>query len=116
VTLPNPERAIVDITKLREYCLNPKHEDRKHKARVFASALGLSQSDAEWLRNRLLYAVREGAVLLSESRFGSLWVIDFHLETYRGAATIRSGWIVRTGEDFPRLTTCFVLRKSGKKP
>ncbi len=41
--LPNPELAVVDIVKLTDYCLNPKHEDGKHKARVFAAALSISQ-------------------------------------------------------------------------
>jgi hypothetical protein len=111
--LPNPERAVVDIAKLLDYCLNPKHEDGKHKAKVFAAALGLSRSNAEWLQRHLLDIAREEATLVSESRFGRLYVIDFPLETSHGAAMVRSGWIVRTGEDFPRLTTCFVLKKQG---
>jgi len=55
--LPNGDRAIVDIAKLTDYCLNPQHEDGKHKARVFASALGLGREDAEWnsLRDRLVF-------------------------------------------------------------
>lgn len=57
-TLPNAGRAVVDIRKLRDYCLNPWHEDGKHKARVFASALGLGELDAEWLRDQLLDPAR----------------------------------------------------------
>jgi hypothetical protein len=34
--LPNSEKAIVDIAKLRDYSLNPEHESGGHKARVFA--------------------------------------------------------------------------------
>jgi hypothetical protein len=112
--LPNPERSVVDIAKLTDYCLNPKHEDGKHKARVFAAALGLSGNDAEWLRSRLLDIAHEEAILTGESRFGRLYLIDFRLETPRGVAVVRSGWIVRIGEDFARLTTCFVL-KGGEK-
>jgi len=54
--LPNGDRAVVDIAKLNDYCLNPHHEDGKHKARVFRSALGLGRKDAEWLRGKLLQA------------------------------------------------------------
>jgi hypothetical protein len=110
--LPNPERAVVDIAKLTDYCLNPKHEDGK-KAKVFA-APGLSRNDGEWLRSHLLDIAHEEAVFAGESRFGRLYMIDFRLETPRGAAVVRSGWIVRTGEDFARLTTCFVLKRSRK--
>ena len=73
VMLPTADRAVVDIAKLRDYCLNPDHEDGKHKARVFASALGLRQGDADWLRGRLLEAaVSEQAIMISKNRFGTL--------------------------------------------
>jgi hypothetical protein len=48
--IPNAENAIVDIRKLRDYCLNPEHENGKHKARLFASILGMTADDAEELR------------------------------------------------------------------
>ena len=104
-TLPNAGHAVVDIRKLRDYCLNPWHEDGKHKARVFASALGLGETDAEWLRDQLLGAVRtQPATLVAETRFGSLYVVESLVETPAGSAVIRSGWIVRRSEGFPRLT------------
>src|SRR5436853_7876618 len=37
--LPNGKRAIVDIRKLRDYCLNPDNPRGSGKARVFARAL-----------------------------------------------------------------------------
>ena len=67
VKLPNSDRAVVDIAKLRDYCLNPGYEDGRHKARVFASALGIRQGQAEWLRDRLLEAaVRDDGVMVSK--------------------------------------------------
>ena len=56
--LPHGERAIVDIRKLRDYCLNPDRLRGKGKARVFAFALGLSAADAPELREKLLEAAR----------------------------------------------------------
>lgn len=38
--IPNCERAIVDIVKLRDYCLNLDHIRGRHKARVFLNVLG----------------------------------------------------------------------------
>ena len=105
--LPNPDRALVDLAKLRDYCLNPDHEDGKHKARVFASALGLSAADAPWLRDRLLSAAFGEAQEVGRSRFGVLYMLECAVETAGGRAIVRSGWIVRAGEDFPRLATCF---------
>jgi hypothetical protein len=36
MTLPNGERAIVDVENLLGYCLNPHHKRGRTKARVFA--------------------------------------------------------------------------------
>ena len=111
--LPNGNRAVVDIEKLRDYCLAPHHEDGKHKARVFAAALGLGRADAEWLRERLIEAAAsQPAFVASETRFGVLYVLDFLLTTASGSAVVRSGWIIRHSEDFPRLTTCYVKRSA----
>ncbi len=52
--LPNADRAFVDVVKLRDYSLNTEHKEGKHKARVFADALGLKSDDAAWLRQKLL--------------------------------------------------------------
>jgi Domain of unknown function (DUF6883) len=52
--LPNGEKAIVDIGKLLDYCLNLAHPRGRNKARVFAS-VGIQKADAEDLRSALLY-------------------------------------------------------------
>jgi hypothetical protein len=79
---------------------------------VFASALGVTGVNAAWLRDRLLEAASHEAGLVARTKYGVMYVIDFELRTSSGEATVRSGWIVRTGEDFPRLTTCYVKRTS----
>ena len=108
--LPHAENADVDIRKLTNYCLNPDHPVGKHKARVFESALGLTAEDATILRDALLQAVSETEATPGEvDDYGRRFTIDFKMRTEAGKATVRSGWIIRTGEDFPRLTTCFVL-------
>jgi hypothetical protein len=109
--LPNPERAVVDIAKLRDYCLDPTHRVGGDKALVFRSVLGLDASNAGWLRDRLLDVARGEATPRGENRHGKLYMIDFELRTSAGQATLRSSWIVVHEEDFPRLTTCFVRRK-----
>jgi hypothetical protein len=60
MTLPNGDRAIVDIRKLRDYSLNREHKDGQHKARVFAAALGMTSDDAEELRQLILLAAATG--------------------------------------------------------
>lgn len=110
MNLPGAERAFVDADKLRDYCLNPMHPRGRHKARVFASALAITQSDAEFLKAQLLAAVLQGNAMSAEAdQYGQRFVLDFECVKRERRATIRSGWIVRRGESFPRLTTCYVL-------
>jgi hypothetical protein len=108
--LPNAERAEVDPRKLTEYCLSTTHPVGKHKAAVFRAALGFTAGDADTLRGLLLEAAVSGeAVAEHADEFGQRFRIDFEATTETGRATIRSAWMVRAGEDHPRLTTCFVL-------
>lgn len=108
--LPNSDRAVVDINKLRNYCLNQNHLKGKHKARVFASALGITASDAEELQEILLrVAITHDAIPSEEDAYGQRYRLDFVMIRGELQATVRSSWIVRTGEDFPRLTSCFVV-------
>ncbi len=108
--LPNAERAEVDPRKLTEYCLSTTHPVGKHKAAVFRAALGLTIADAVLLRTWLLEAAVAGEPVAERvDEYGERFRIDFEAATDSGRATIRSAWIVRTGEDFPRLTTCYVL-------
>jgi hypothetical protein len=107
--LPHAERAVVDIAKLRDYSLNPAHDVGKHKARVFQAALGLTISDADWLRERLLTAARTSeAAPGATSRFGETYVIDAEISHAGQLAIVRTAWIVEYGTDFPRLTSCYV--------
>jgi len=48
--LPNGDRAIVELEKLVDYCLNLDHPRGKHKARVFRATCGLAAEYAERMR------------------------------------------------------------------
>jgi hypothetical protein len=108
--LPNPERAVVQIAKLRDYSLSPLHDVGKHKARVFQAALGLTSDDAEWLREKLLRAAHtQEAVAGRPSIFGQTFIIDVLIARGDRSASVRTAWIVEFGTDFPRLTSRYVL-------
>lgn len=110
MTVPNAERAVVDIRKLRDYCLDPTHDEGKHKARLFAAALGMTNDCAEDLREALLQAVKaQSAELGRRDDYGQRYTVDFTLEWHGRRATIRSGWIIENGSDVPRLTSCYPL-------
>jgi len=108
--LPNAAKAVVDIRKLRNYCLDHASPKGRNKARVFA-ALGITRERAEFLRRCLLTAASEEFCTAGEGdAYGQRYTLDFILETPVGRRRVRSGWIVLHHEDFPRLTTCFVLK------
>jgi hypothetical protein len=100
----------VEVVKVHDYCLNPNHPRGRHKARVFAAVLGLTAADTDLVRQALLEAVvREEASLGTADAYGQRYVVDFTMQGPSGTGVVRSSWIVRTGEDFPRLTSCYVL-------
>jgi hypothetical protein len=108
--LPNGDRADLG-NKLEDYALNPLHPEGRHKARVFASVLGIGPGNS-----RLLCDAIRGAAASStdvESRgdngFGRVFVLKIPLETPAGRAVVLTAWVVRHGEDFPRLTTCYIV-------
>jgi hypothetical protein len=109
VKLPNGKHAIVDIQKLQSYCLNLQHPRGRHKARVFA-AVGIESKDSEELREALIEAATKAdAELGLPSPHGQRYSVDFVMERPEKSVRIRSTWIIRSGENLPRLTSCYVL-------
>jgi len=108
--IPKAENAVVDIRKLREYCLNSKHDDGKHKARLFSSLLGMTADNAEELLQILLKVVQTHEARLGrQDKFGQRYTLDFTIEWQNRSATLRSGWIIEHDSEIPRLTTCYPL-------
>jgi hypothetical protein len=100
---------LADVRKLQDYCLNSQHQHGRHKARVFAS-VGILESDAEELRPALFCAASSAEAQIGAANpYGHRYVIDFDFIRRKRTIRIRSAWIVRIGEDLPRLTTCYVL-------
>ena len=109
--LPNIELAIIPAEKLRDYVLNERHRDIRGKARLFA-ALGYSQTNWEELaRDTREQHLSQDAVEIEPNDHGTRWQIDAPLRGPAGEARIRTGWIVRHDEDFPRLTTVYPAPK-----
>jgi hypothetical protein len=108
--VPYADRAILDLRKLADYCLDSAHPRGRHKARVFRETLGLSQSDAPWLREAVLAGLRQHeGVELAKDAFGSRWRVDIPMTRHGKSVMVRTVWIVRSGEQAPRFVTCWVL-------
>ena len=115
VIIPNAKKAIIDIRKLRDYCLNPEHRVGRHKARLFTALLGMNQEDTESLRPILLQTIRiQEAALGIADTYGRRYLLDFRLDWRDRQATIRSVWNIRFDEGIPRLVTCY--KKGPRRP
>jgi hypothetical protein len=108
--LPNRHASVVELEKIRDYCLSQSHPRGRHKARVYLAALGMTEADSEELRAVLAGAAIEGdATIGTIDEYGTRYIIDFELKRGERSAEIRSCWIVRKGETFPRYVTSYVL-------
>jgi hypothetical protein len=74
--------------------------------------LGITAKDAGKLRVSLLeIAMSEDAAIGELDLYDQRYTIDFEVETDKGRAELRSGWIVLRGETVPRLTTRYVKKR-----
>jgi len=92
--------------------LSAVHPEGRHKARVFLSALGITSEDAGKLREILLSAAarNDGISMTGGDKYGCRYSFDLMITWGSREAQVRSAWIIKAGEDFPRLVSCYVLR------
>jgi hypothetical protein len=64
--LHNGHIAVIERAKLTRYCLDPHHEDGRHKACVFKAALGFDQASAD----DLISAIRTGIMTYEAEYLG----------------------------------------------
>jgi len=108
MSLPNADHAFVDPAKVRDYLLAAAHPVGRFKARFFAS-LGYDAEQWERLRDDILTLAGSGDVYSEAATvYGRKFEVDGILTGAFGrSATVRSIWIIRTEEDFPRLVSVF---------
>ncbi|WP_394351869.1 DUF6883 domain-containing protein [Spirosoma agri] len=108
--LPFAERAQADDSKFLGYCLNTNHPYGKHEARVFPSALGITSVNWRVLRDAVLAAVLlNSASHEGINSYGEIYVVDFPMVHQDKSATVRTSWIIHDEENFPRLTSCYIV-------
>ena len=108
--LPNHERAIIDLQKIKDYCLSDKHPIGKHKAKVFKSALSLRKNDAENLINLIKLGLKSNqAYLRKKDVYGDHYFVDMEIINFDESAIIRTAWIFGNGVENPKLITCYIL-------
>ncbi|MGJ3246959.1 MAG: DUF6883 domain-containing protein [Elainellaceae cyanobacterium] len=106
--LPNGEYAVISTEKLIGYCLNPNHPSGKHKAKVFASALGITAQNADDLRELIVKAAIEGDVIQQDyTEFGQLYKVDWAIPN-QGSIILRTIWEITVERPHPRLVSAFI--------
>jgi len=106
--LPNGNQADIPMHKLIDYCLNPEHPSGKHKARVFASVLGITRENADTLRSLIQTAAVEGAVAQQDlTTFGQVFKVDWTVSGTQ-EVQLRTIWEITPTNPNPRLVSAFI--------
>lgn len=109
--LPQYEKAIVPIEKLRDYALNSNHPQGKNKARVFKAALGMERGHADVLANLLRSSLfRSPAVCGFKNPHGEYWTTYHEIVGLSGQSrVVTAAWIYRVEQlDVPVLISCYI--------
>ena len=111
--MPLPNAAQAELgDKLERYCLNPFHLKGKDKAALFRKRIGITLDNKHVLEKALLDSARSGeAVLKRTDQHGAYYNTRFLMQTTAGRSWVLGCWIVRCGEDFPRLTNTYPVKK-----
>lgn len=110
--LENLENAFIDINKLTHYALNEFHPFGKEKAFVFKSVLGIGVNEAEIFKKAILSELANyDCEVKEQDEFGKRFTVIMKIRIFGREALVTTGWIIRNGEDFPRLTSCFIKKR-----
>lgn len=111
--VPNGDKAQLG-DKLERYSLNLQHPKGKDKARLFKDRLGITFVNKEILEKALLNSLlNDEAVIYKIDRYGTHYDVKFSLTTSTGTSKVLACWIIRTEENFPRLTNTYPITEGG---
>ena len=107
--LPRARTAVIPTDKLAAYALSPEHPRGRHKARVFASALGIGPSDWRYLHDQIIDRVIEAPVRATRiTTFGVLYDVVVLIDGFNGATMpVATIWLVQSDRR-PRLVSTWV--------
>jgi hypothetical protein len=104
--LPSADRAVVDTAKVRDYLLSTEHPVGRFKAAVFGAA-GYRQDNWHLLRGDLLATAFLDDSIQTETAFGQKFEVRAILRGARRDLAVTVVWLIRRGENFPRLVTAY---------
>jgi len=90
--------------------LNSKHPVGGNKARVFESALGYNQSNANDLIKQVYEKLPQSKAILGKlDQYGQRYTVDIPITGPNGnTVDVRTGWIIGEDSIIPKLTTIYV--------
>jgi hypothetical protein len=108
MNLPAANRAFIQSEKIRDYLLSAEHSVGRFKA-AFFGRMGYSKEGWLCLHADILQLARSGVALKRQlSTFGQKYEVNGILRGPSGReARVTTIWIVKSGEDFPRLVTVY---------
>jgi hypothetical protein len=105
--LPNPDEAVVEAAKVRDYLLSSEHSVGRFKATVFMAA-GYRRDDWDLLRHDLLATAQLDARALESTPYGQKYAVAAILQGPAGRPlTVQVIWFVSAGETFARFITAY---------
>ena len=109
--LPNADKAVIPLEKFSNYVLNPNKDP--NKAFAFQAALGYTVGNAGLLVDNIsINLSRFPAWPNGHNGYGLRYECIMRITGANGKnATVLTAWIIRDGEDFPRLTNAYVTKK-----
>lgn len=108
MSLPNADRVVIDVRKLKDYALSDTHPVGRFKSAFFA-ALGFSAADWAEFEMQLRQIAWQGAAEISErNSYGQKYAVRGTLRGQEGrSAEVVTIWIVLNGESTPRFVTVY---------
>ena len=109
INLPGAEQARIPTEKLTGYALDLDHPRGRHKARVFAAALGITANDWPYLHDQILAGLPNALVRSTRiTPFGVAYEVVVMIDGLNGAtAAVVTTWMVEDDSP-PRLTSTWV--------
>lgn len=107
-------RLAIDSRKLTDYALNPESLKGADKALMFRQHLGFTKDTFQPLLAQIeANALDAEAIPGVEDQHGCRYQVDLSIIGLRlgQQETVRTGWMVKPGEDIARLVTLYIRRR-----
>ncbi len=106
------DQVVIDPRKITHYALNPNHEEGKHKARVFESALGYNLTNYQPLLNQIVSLALDAEVEFNRlNEYGQFFQANFTIEGIAGQRVpLFISWRIPPDTREAHLVTLFIPR------